>query len=222
MADALFPESPIAAPAPRGLGRMMSGGGAKVDRQGNDYYPTPALVTRAFIAAEREALAAWCEDGDRIWEPCGRGGAIARELQAAGFTTVASDLVGDPANQVAQQDLLLCRKAASNVVITNPPFALAEEMIRHLLVDLRCTYVAMLLKSSFWHAQTRTGLWRQRQPQRIWALNWRPDFLGKGAPTMEAIWCVWDDDAIDRQCIYDVLTPVRAPDLLAQADPDPD
>ncbi|WP_340265426.1 hypothetical protein [Sphingobium mellinum] len=216
MTDALFPEPPIAGPAPLGLGRMMTGGGAKVDRQGNDYYPTPATVTRALIAAEREALLTMCDGHHPVWEPCGRGGAIAKELRVAGFPTVASDLIADPDNLVAPQDLLLCQEAWSPVVVTNPPFALAEEMIRHLLVDLHCTYVAMLLKASFWHAQARTGLWRQRQPQRIWALNWRPDFLGKGAPTMEVIWCVWDDEAIDRHCIYDVLTPFRAPDLLGE------
>jgi len=200
---------------------MMTGGGAKVDRQGNDYYPTPASVTRALIAAEREHLLDACVDGDPVWEPCGRGGAIAKELDGAGFATIASDLVADPANLVAQQDLLLCRQALSPVVVTNPPFALAAEMIRHLLNDLGCTYVAMLLKSSFWHAEVRTGLWRQWTPARIYALNWRPDFLGKGNPTMEVIWCVWDATAIDNLCAYDVLTPFRAPDLLDDFDPDP-
>lgn len=213
----MFSEPTIAGPAPQGLGRMMTGGAGKVERRGNDYYPTPPTVTRALIAAEREAMLAMCDAVHPVWEPCGRGGAISRELEAAGFTTIATDLIPDPDNRVMQQDLLLCRQALAPVVVTNPPFALAEEMIRHLLVDLRCNYVAMLLKSSFWHAQARTGLWRQRQPQRIWALNWRPDFLGKGAPTMEVIWCVWDDEAIDRHCVYDVLTPFRAPDLLGDA-----
>lgn len=216
--DSLFPEAPIAGPAPQGLGRMMAGG-AKVDRQGNDYYPTPPTVSRALIAAEREAMIAACDGIDPVWEPCGRGGAIAAELAAAGFMTIATDLIADPVHRVTAQDLLLCRHPLAPVVVTNPPFALAEAMIRHLLGDLGCRYVALLLKSTFWHAQARTGLWRQHPPQRIWALNWRPDFLEKGAPTMEVIWCVWDADAIDRHCIYDVLTPFRAPDLLGDAGP---
>jgi hypothetical protein len=216
----MFPEPAIAGPAPKGLGRMMTGG-AKVERQGNDYYPTPATVTRAFIAAEREHLLDACDLVNPVWEPCGRGGAISGELEAAGFVTIATDLVADPEHRVTQQDLLLCRQALSPVVVTNPPFTLAEEMIRHLHGDLGCTYVAMLLKSTFWHAQVRTGLWRQRTPSRIYALNWRPDFLGKGAPTMEVIWCVWDAAAIENLCVYDVLTPFRAPDLLAPVDPDP-
>ena len=168
------------------------------------------------MASGRLHLLDACDLVNPVWEPCGRGGAISGELDAAGFVTIATDLVADPAHRVTQQDLLLCRSALSPVVVTNPPFTLAEEMIRHLLGDLGCTYVAMLLKSTFWHAQVRTGLWRQRTPARIYALNWRPDFLGKGAPTMEVIWCVWDAAAIENLCVYDVLTPFRAPDLLGE------
>lgn len=214
----LFPEQPIAAPSPKGLGRMMSGG-AKVERQGNDYYPTPASVTRAFVAAERQHLLDAVDLHDPIWEPCGRGGAIAAVLAAAGFTTISTDLVADPEQRVTQQNVLTCRQAYSPVVITNPPFAIAAEIIRHLLGDLSCDYVALLLKSSFWHAEVRTGLWRWRMPSRIYALNWRPDFLGLGNPTMEVMWCVWDANAIDRHCVYDVLTPFVAPDLLSVTGP---
>lgn len=138
----LFPEPAIAAPAPQGLGRMMAGGGSQrpgVERQGNDYYPTPPMATRAFLAAER----------------------------------------------------------------------------RHLLGDLGCTYVALLLKATYWHAEKRTGLWRWRTPVRIYALNWRLDCLGLGNPTMEFIWVVWDARR-DGPCQYDVLTPFRAPDLLGE------
>jgi hypothetical protein len=212
----LFPEPPIAAASPKGLGRMMTGGGGKVERQGNDYYPTPPTVTRALIAAERRALRDAVDLQHPVWEPCGRGGAIAAELEAAGFMTMATDLVADPAHRVTEQNILTCRRALSPVAVTNPPFAIAADIIRHLLGELDCHYVALLLKSSFWHAETRTGLWRRHMPSRIYALNWRPDFLGLGNPTMEVIWCVWDADAIDRHCIYEVLTPFRAPDLLGE------
>lgn len=213
----LFPEQPIARPAPRGLGRMMAGG-AKVERQGNDYYPTPASVTRALIAAEREAMLAACDLYHPVWEPCGRGGAIAAELQAAGFATIATDLVADPAHRVTQQDLLLCRDAYSPVAVTNMPFTLAEAMIRHLLGELKVQYLAGLFKSTFWHAECRTGLWRQYPPARIYALNWRPDFLGQGNPTMEVIWTVWDAEALPGSCTYDVLTPFSAPGLFDAPD----
>ncbi|WP_278983244.1 hypothetical protein [Sphingobium yanoikuyae] len=209
----LFPEPTIAGPSPKGLGRMMTGG-AKVERQGNDYYPTPPTVTKAFLAVERAHLRDAVDLEHPVWEPCGRGGAIAAELAAAGFATIATDLVADPANRVTEQNILTCQRQLSPVVVTNPPFAIAADIIRHLLGELDCHYVALLLKSSFWHAEVRTGLWRRHTPSRIYALNWRPDFLGQGNPVMDVIWCVWDVEAIDRHCIFDVLTPFRAPDLL--------
>src|SRR3546814_13816145 len=78
---------------------MMTGGGGKVARQGNDFYPTPAAVTRALIGAERRALFDACDIANPVWEPCGRGGAITAEMEAAGFRTIATDLIADPAHR---------------------------------------------------------------------------------------------------------------------------
>lgn len=183
----------LASDQPRGLGAAMAGGrssAAKAPRQPLDFYPTPPAVTRALIAAEGDAIRNG--HGVRVWEPCGRGGAIARELSATGFETVASDLVPDPANRVAALNLLDCRRRWADVAITNPPFALASQMIAQLLDTLATPYVALLLKSSFWHAEERTGLFRRHRPTIRYDLTWRPDFLGQGAPTMECSWFVWD------------------------------
>jgi len=174
-------------------------------------------VTRALIAREADAMRAAANAGP-VWEPCGRGGAICGVLAEAGFGVVATDLVADPAHGVRQQDLLLVRRALSPVVVTNPPFALAEAMIRHLLSDLGIRYCALVLKATFWHASTRTPLFRQLRPQRVYALNWRPDFLDGGAPTMEVVWCVWDRSCKGLGTQYDVLEPARGAGLF---DPPP-
>ena len=144
-------EPPLAADAPRGLGRAMTGGGDKAKRQANDFYPTPRDVTRALLRVEGQYLANVCPGP--VWEPCGRGGAILRELRAAGFATVASDIVADPAEGVSPADLLALKQPFAAKVVTNPPFALAAEMIVHLLARLKVDYLALLLKSQFWHAE---------------------------------------------------------------------
>ena len=215
----LFHEPTLAADQPTGLGAAMAGGrssGSKTERRGNDFYPTPAEVTRALVAVERNSLATAAADAP-VWEPCGRGGAIARELHAAGFATIASDLVVDPAHDVRQLDLLTARRRLGQAVVTNPPFALAEPMIRHLFGTLDVRWCALLLKASFWHAATRQALWRQHRPQRIWALTWRPDFLGQGAPTMECIWCVWDRGCAGLGTRYDTLNPAAPAGLFGEA-----
>lgn len=169
-----------------------------------------AVLTEQHFQRSLRAAAA----GGPVWEPCGRGGAIGGMLIEAGFPVVATDLVADPAHDVRQQDLLLTRRALSPVVVTNPPFALAEAMIRHLLVDLDVRWCALVLKATFWHASTRTPLYRQHPPRRVYALNWRPDFLDGGSPTMEVMWCVWDRACQGMGTQYDVLEPVRVAGLF--------
>lgn len=187
--NGLFPEPALAPDAPKGLGRAMAGGAGNAPRQANDYYPTPVEVTRAFLRVEGQCLANVAPGP--VWEPCGRGGAILRCLNEAGFETVGSDIVPDVGHGVAQADVLGTRKAMARKVVTNPPFALAEQIVFHLLDRLKVDYLALLLKSQFWHADSRAALFRLHRPARIWALTWRPDFLGQGAPTMDCIWTVW-------------------------------
>lgn len=191
----LLGAAPALAPdAPQGLGRMMAGSSAKAQRRWQDFYATPPEATRALLASvEGAALRqiAGGVHGRPIWEPCGRGGAILRELHAAGFATIASDVVADPDHQVRPLDLLQAEIALSPVVVTNPPFALAPAMIEHLLGRLEVRYVALLLKATFFHAEERRALFERRRPARIHALTWRLDFKGQGAPVMECAWFVW-------------------------------
>lgn len=186
----LFDEPQLAPDAPRGLGAAMVGGGPKVKRRALDYYPTPADVTRALLREEQHCIASFARD-NRVWEPCGRGGAIMRVLAEYGFSPVGTDLVADPDNDVVALDLLQAKRAKSPVVVTNPPFAPAAAMILHLLETLKVEYLALLLKATFWHADERTALFRKHRPARIRALTWRPDFLGGGNPTMECAWFIW-------------------------------
>jgi hypothetical protein len=179
----------LAPDAPRGLGRQMTGGGQKVKRRRLDFYQTPPDATRAFVAAERAALRRY----PLIWEPCGRGGAIAAVLQAAGVATIASDLVADPAHQVEGQDLLAVRRPWAPAVVTNPPFALARPIVALLWGALQVDYLALLLKTTFLSCGKSAALERAGLgPTRRYDLTWRLDFTGGGNPTMDCTWFVWD------------------------------
>lgn len=208
-------EPQLAPDGHKGLGRAMVGGhGGPNSRQPNDYYPTPADVTRALLRVEAAKMRA-CGDG-AVWEPCGRGGAILREIAAAGFETVGTDIVPDPEHGVERLDVLTAERALARIVVTNPPFALAPDIITHMLGKLKVQYLALLLKSTFWHAEERRIMFRTFPPARIYALTWRPDFLGGGAPTMECSWFVWQRPwgltTYEGPTIYDVL-PREAEDV---------
>ncbi len=172
-----------------GLGRMIAGGAGPDARRALDFYPTPPEATQALLHAERTYL-----EGP-VWEPCGRGGAILRELRAFGYETVGTDLVSDEAEGVGEMDLLACTAALASSVVTNPPFNLAAPMIEHLL-ELDVGYIAFLLKATFFHAEKRRALFEANPPARIYALTWRPDFTGGGGPTMDCSWFVWDQWAV--------------------------
>lgn len=213
MQDRFALGDPVLAPAvPHGFGVAVAGGKGALSstpREANDYYPTPADVTRALIEHCGNAMRA---RDCTIWEPCGRGGAMARVLVAGGFDVTASDIVADPDNDVAALDLLTAKRRRADMVVTNPPFALAPAMIAHLLGDLGVRWMAMVLKSTFWHPRDREALWRLYRPSRILALTWRPDFMDRGAPTMDVIWTVWDRAAPAAHCSYE---RVNRPDTHA-------
>lgn len=172
-------------------------GGDNGTRQANDFYPTPPDVTRALIKAALPSPPV------SVWEPaCGEGDMV-RELAAAGFNVWGSDVVSG-------KDFLTAPPPRQvDWIVTNPPFKLAEAFIRRAQELSPKEGFAMLTKATFWQAKRRTKLFRDNPPALILALNWRPDFMGRGAPTMDFIWNVWytDDyhDVLDFDTIYTVV-----------------
>jgi hypothetical protein len=193
----LFPRQ-LAPDAVTGLGTAMAGGKGKLNlaktaRTPLDYYPTPPEATRALWLAEREHIA---RHGARAWEPCGRGGAIARILQAAGLHVTASDIVPDPANAVVAGDIFVFGEAPAPIAITNPPFAHAGRIIDHLLGRLHVPYLALLLKTTFFSTDTadrgHVARFATYRPSMRWDMTWRVDFTGGGNSTMNCSWFIWD------------------------------
>lgn len=170
----------------------LANGGDQSKRRELDFYPTPPDATHAlmrFLVVEGIVGSA-----TTAWEPaCGRGdmsnvieqyvkSVRSSDVRHTGFGTGGVDFIGET---------FQC-----DAVITNPPFDLSEQFIRHALTQ--APVVAMLLKSQYWHAQKRVELFQQTPPAYVLPLTWRPDFLfdqredgKKGSPTMEVHWTVW-------------------------------
>lgn len=185
-----------------GIGAAMAGGkrggGEQRPRQKDDWYPTPDDVTCALF--DRVMF-----DGD-IYEPCCGDGSLARVAETRyGYNVVGTDLCDRGygiGHGQAYDALKLDRLLAPNVV-TNPPFNIAAEIIEHMW-SLKPSKMAMLVKSTFWHAENRRRLFQKIPPSRIIALTWRPDFLGYKRPTMEVIWCVWEGNNHNSGTIYEL------------------
>lgn len=169
------------------IGQGFVGSNPEKTKPKFESYQTPRPVTKAFVLAEQTAMLA---HGDAIHEPASGQGAMVDVLQRAGFSVIATDLQQDCFG-TGGIDFLTTTEKRAPLLITNPPFTLTGGFLRHAIA-LGYTYVALLGKAQFWHAQNRDALWDLWRPARIYALTWRPDFSLQGGAMMDCAWTVWD------------------------------
>lgn len=156
------------------------GGNPSKKRPASDYYPTPKEVTTAlldFLDLPRNI---------RIWEPACGDNDMVDVMRERGHIVFASDIRAGV--DFLQEPLFPC-----DWIITNPPFSIADRFIERCLEHGKP--FALLLKSQYWHAQKRLGLFRKHPPTYVCPLTWRPDFNfksgEKGHPLMDVMWVVW-------------------------------
>lgn len=110
----------------------MRGGASQhaLKERKNDLYETPECATLALMRV--------ADLPKKIWEPCAGRGAISRVLRDAGHEVIAQDIVShenaDP-YIIPRIDFLMEAKAPDGVacIVTNPPYKLSNEFIRHSL-----------------------------------------------------------------------------------------
>ena len=154
-----------------------------------DLYQTPACATRALLANERITHTP-------IWEPaCGRG-AIVQVLQTAGYSVIGTDLLsyGEPRPPI---DFLFEHLPFIGTIITNPPYSLADQFVRHALKI--CPRVMMLLRLAFLEGQGRSdildnaGLIRVNVFRKRLPMMHREGWTGPKSSSATAFaWFVWD------------------------------
>jgi hypothetical protein len=148
-------------------------------RQERDSYETPSWVT--------EALRPHLSLLHTIWEPACGSGAMARVLESWGVKVIATDIADG-------QDFLSFGRQAVDAIITNPPYALAQEFIEHAL-RLTTGIVAMLLRCDFDHARTRQHLFGNCPVfAKKLVLTKRIVWFDspKAAPSFNHCWMIWD------------------------------
>lgn len=156
------------------------GGNTAYKRAASDLYPTPADATQALLDFLKLPA------GTTIWEPaCGENHMV-DVMKANGYNVIATDIQSGI-------DFLHTDNKECDWIITNPPFSLADQFITRCIQSKKP--FALLLKSQYWHAKKRLGLFRSFPPCFVCPLTWRPDFMfkqrGKGSPLMDVMWVVW-------------------------------
>ena len=165
----------------------------------DDLYETPEVAVQALLRVE--PLLQWPR---HIWDPAaGRRGNIVNVLRAGGHRVLASDLVdyGVPITPPAyyRVDFLMEHKLPDGVeiILTNPPFKLAEKFVAHAL-EL-CPFVVMLLRLAFLESERRCGILEGRGLARVHVFRKRIPMMhrdgwqGRKANSgMAFAWFVWD------------------------------
>ena len=164
-----------------------------LEREPNDFYPTPPEPTRALLHAEHSRLL----DFVRIWEPAAGDGAMVREMESLGFRVNASDLI-DRGCGAEIKSFYEYETARAPAILTNPPFDQCgwgngkARWLYHALKTLNVEYMALLLNWSWPGAGGLAPFWAKYPPARVYLMRWKIDFTGQGAPSNLNAWFVWD------------------------------
>ncbi|MBD8556321.1 hypothetical protein IFT84_17575 [Rhizobium sp. CFBP 8762] len=176
--------------------RLLDGTYTKIDaleREPDEFYPTPVEPIRAFIHAEMDHLRAF----PTIWGPACGTGVIGRELRTNAFDTIDSDLI-DRGCGAEIRSFYDFDKAPATAIVENPPFAECgwgngkARWLYHALDTLGVEYMALLLNWGFPGAGGLAPFWAKYPPARVYLMRWKIDFTGQGAPPMLNGWFVWD------------------------------
>lgn len=158
------------------------------ERKASDNYPTRDLrATRGMLNAIRPPKSiTWLEPA------CGEGH-ISRVLTEEGYNVISTDIrhtgygVGgvNYLEQFYEEEFGVC---------TNPPFYLAEEFIRHAMLN-RCPFLILLLKSDFFNSDYGKRLNAEFPVTGFAPVPWRIAFLKKergNNPIMNCSWFIWE------------------------------
>lgn len=158
----------------------------------DDLYETPAVAVRALLRAEPLP--------HEIWEPAAGRGAIVNVLRDAGHDVLASDLVdyGMPSQFIGRDFLMELRAPVGcRTIVTNPPFKLADDFVRHAL--RLCPKVVMLLRLAFLEGSRRRDILDDGELARVHVFRNRLPMMhrdgweGKQATSATPFaWFVWD------------------------------
>jgi hypothetical protein len=125
-----------------------------------------------------------------VLEPSAGSGKMVAVLKDFADTVIASDIAGG-------QDFLTVEHFDGDAIITNPPFGLAQQFIEHALRLTKPVsgVVAMLLRTDFDHAKTRSHLFAgcsafTKKLVLTKRIRWFEDSTGN--PSFNHAWFLWN------------------------------
>lgn len=193
---------------------------ARTNRNGkrpkSDFYPSPPSAVHALLSVE--------PIDQPVWEPACGDGAISRVLEARGLPVVSTDMNAHGYGR-AGVDFLLEQRLLAPIVVTNPPYSLADAFVRHAMA-LGAVRVAMLLRLAYLEGIGRSDVLDGGKLARVHVFRDRLTMAPKGvavdgSSTIAFAWFVWDAAHCGPASLHRITArdfgPARAEHLLAGA-----
>lgn len=163
------------------------------ERETNDFYATDPKALELLL--ELEAFSPY------VWEPaCGQGH-LSEVLKAHGYKVKSSDIIdrGYPGTEKLDFLQVPSQTGPSRDIITNPPYKLAKEFVKHALdISMDSTKVAMFLKVQFLEGKERRKLFEKYPPKVIYVSSSRLICAMNGAfekassSAVAYAWFIWE------------------------------
>lgn len=163
-----------------------------------DYYITPHYAIEDFFKEFKKYERISC---NKILDPCAGGDSknvmsypyVINKLHS-GYKVDTIDIREDSRANIKNNYLNIDCKNKYNIIITNPPFNLALEIITKALEDVRDNgYVIMLLRLNFFGSQARKDFWQNNMPKYAFIHSKRLGFVKDSNKTDSIEYChvVW-------------------------------
>ncbi len=154
-------------------------------RSPKDLYRTPRHTIQAIVKE-----ISW-ERVSRALEPCQGDGRIIEECMKVAPHVHWSGYDISEGTDYLETEIPHC---FFDLILTNPPFSLAQEFITKARKDAFC--VIMLQRLNFLGSQKRNGWWQLHPVNVLFPLSRRPDFTGEGGDATDYSWFTWDPNAV--------------------------
>lgn len=171
----------------------------------HEFYRTPAWVAHSLFRRLQHLIPAPAT----VLEPCAGDGALLEPLRSAwpAATVDAYDI--DPRHEAVRRRSAFVDDSRQryDLVVTNPPFSHATEILFYGLAKCRAGgHVALLLRLGFLSSQERASLYRTHYPRFVLPLSARPTFRGAHSdPKTDYMWAVWRQGRRSRRGVIEHL-----------------
>lgn len=166
-----------------------------------DYYVTPVKDIELFLNEFKKETPDLIWSSERILDPCAGGDVnhpmsyptAIRNIHSSWCEVDTLDIREDSIADIKTDFLTYKLEKKPSIIITNPPFNLAIEIINKAIQDVEDGgYVIMLLRLNFLETKARKEFFDKYMPQYIFVHHQRMSFIkGKGTDSVAYAHYVW-------------------------------